>query len=90
MGGSHHTTLMLFKNIKDIEIFSWQLQISKNDLLNELKGKKALEHIDISQKLVPRTKHFVTDKIKDVFKVKADPDLIYLVTESANHFLLSS
>ena len=34
-GGSHDTILMLFQNIKDIELCNGQLQISKKDISNE-------------------------------------------------------
>ena len=84
IGGSHGTILMLFQTIKDTELCNGQLQISKKDISNELKGKRALEHIHISQKLVPRTKHFVRGKTKDSFEVNPDPDLSCLEKESAN------
>ena len=91
IGGSHDTILMLFQNIRDTELCNEQLQISKKkDASNEFKGKRALEHIPISQKLVPRTMHFVRGKITDSFKVNPDPDLSYLEKESANQFLLWS
>ena len=68
VGGSHDTIIMLFQNVKDTDLCNGQLQISKKDVPNELKGKRTLEHIHVSQKLVPRTKHFVRCKIKDSFK----------------------
>ena len=81
---------MLVQDIKDTELCNGQLQISKKDVSNELKGKRALEQIHISQKLVPRTKHFFRGKIKDWFLVNPDPDLNYLEKESANQFLMWS
>ena len=90
IGGSLNTILMLFQNIKDTELYGRQLQISKKDVSNELKGKRALEHVNISEKLEPRTKHFVRGKIKNLFKVNPNPDLSYLEKESANQFLLWS
>ena len=60
------------------------------NISNYLKGKRALEHTHISQKLEPRTKRFVRGKAKKSFKVNQDPDLSYIEKESANQFLLWS
>ena len=53
-------------------------------------GKRPLEHILISQKLVPRNTHFVRGKVTDSFKINRDSDLSYLENESVNQFLLWS
>lgn len=41
----YKTILMLFQNIKDTERCNKQLQISKKDVSNELKDKRAHEHL---------------------------------------------
>ena len=43
IGGSHYTILMLFQNIKDTE--SNQLCISEKTVSDEVKGKRALDHL---------------------------------------------
>ena len=55
IGASHDTILMLFQNITDTELCNKQLQISKKDVSNELKGKVALEHIQIHVFLYKKT-----------------------------------
>ena len=88
IGGSHDTIFILFQNIKDTELCNGQLETLKKRF--KWKDKRALEHIHIPQKLVPRPRHFVRGKVKDSFKVNPDPDLSYWEKESANQFLLWS
>ena len=38
IGGSHDTIVMLFQSIRDTKLCNGQLQISKKDISNELKG----------------------------------------------------
>ena len=38
IGGSHGTIVMLFQSIRDTKLCNGQLQISKKDISNELKG----------------------------------------------------
>ena len=66
--GSHETILILFQNIKDTGPCNEPLQTRRKHVSNKLKDKRALEHIHISQKLVPHSKYIVRNKINKKYK----------------------